>query len=723
MTVQSNQITMLASQLAKQNIPVIDRFEPIADFEELLTFAKDNTTPIEYAQQNPAWRLESVAARLIEAIGIAAHEPLDKKEWEPLAEIIVEHIEYLYTYSDATTARERLAAGSALALASCVCDVLPQAKLWRLAGFGRLSTNLYEVAPQPTQTHILQPIDAAFQLANTRNLPILDTALQTYNSILNRKLSHENIIEFPLSDNTFFDYLNLEYPGLENVQSKYLQGDISIAKTEYEKFRTDLLHSLEGNTHLEKTNSFTTAKTYLECLLKLSINPTPAIHGTTELALAALIFPELQVSNQLLRLARRRYEWIVKTFFYPDGFHKDLMISSQADAMQNFSRFQDTYEKMAQNGHPKCVDELKTLLKKQTKAVISLRQPDMSYPPFVTHPKSEKNDNFQDNDTANKISKDNAPQTGSHALPYSGYYVMRNTKKSDTQYLCFDSGALGKLGYEDKLSFVVHAHGRQLITHNLGNGKSNKESIKSKSFNAILIDGKGQIRSQSSESEYIPDPDTRWITSNAFDFVEGWYKAPDYQHKRTIFYVKNEYYILHDTILGEGKHALEQIFHLTTPNIMQHARWLCTQDTGQSNIAINAADAEDMSIQIDENTLTFSTRRKLPTVLNVVLYPLKPNAEALPKVHPISVSSNEDVLSTGLTVESNGITDTFLISDDGYAEMSTSDTGQRIKFKGEYLFLRGEESAMLNANYLEVGTTVLADFDEPTEQFTNTNAK
>ena len=89
------------------------------------------------------------------------------------------------------------------------------------------------------------------------------------------------------------------------------------------------------------------------------------------------------------------------------------------------------------------------------------------------------------------------------------------------------------------------------------------------------------------------------------------------------------------------------------------------------------------------------------------------------KVNPITVSADDDVLATGFTVQSNGETDTFLISDDGLVMMSTSDTDERIEFEGEYLFLRGEKFVMLNGRYLKVGTKVLAELDEPRESYMN----
>ena len=70
---------------------------------------------------------------------------------------------------------------------------------------------------------------------------------------------------------------------------------------------------------------------------------------------------------------------------------------------------------------------------------------------------------------------------------------------------------------------------------------------------------------------------------------------------------------------------------------------------------------------LDGNKLTYHVKRELPAVLNVVLFPTKLNVEHLPTVHSVSVRADTDVLATGFTVKSNGITDTFLISDDGFA--------------------------------------------------------
>ena len=711
-TVQPKHVELLASELSKRKLSVIDQFEPIADFEELLTFAESNPTPVEFAQQHPAWRLESVAARVIEAIALAAHEPLNDLGWRSLARILLEHTEFLYTYPEAPTAREKLAAGSALALAGGVCAMLPQSELWRLAGFGRVAANLSEVVPTSSDTHVIQPLDAAFLLASMLNLPILDSAIECYNKVLNCNFPCKNRLKFPLNDKTFFHSLNLEFSGLEDVKSAIFAGDIAAAMSEYTIYRTEYSKNFKDISQLERADTFNAAKLSLECLLKLSIYPTPPIFATTEIGIAALLFPEFRYSEQFFMLASRRYKWIVDAFFYPDGFHKDTSLRSQTEAITDFARFLQTYDKVKLSYHFAPAEQIKALLEKQLEACIYICQPDLSFPPIGANA-SDNFDVVELYNINNSNQRDSVSKTLSYALPYAGYYVMRDSWESDAQYLLFDSGPLGKPGYQDKLSFVLYAHGRQLITHNHRNKDENSSST-AEAHNVILIDGKRQL----TEPEIVPDPDTRWVTTSAFNFVEGWSKTSDYHHKRSIFYVKGEYFILHDLVLGEGDRSLEQIFHLDTcgeqfitPDVGQ--AW--TQEPGRSNIFIGAVDVT----KLNGNRLTYQTQRELPAVLNVVLFPMKPNVEQRLSVSPVFVNADTDVLATGFTVQSNDVTDTFLISDDGFASISTTETEEKIEFEGEYLFLRGDKFVMINGRSLKVGKKVLANLDEPRAYYVN----
>ena len=709
-TLQTEHIQRFAQTLAKRELPAIEQLEPIADFEELFTFSEAQPTPIEFTPQYPPWRLEAVAARIVEGIAIAAHEPLTALGYRELARILLEHAEYLYTYPDGEP-RPRLEAGSALALAGSISAPLPQSELWRLVGFGRISAVLAEVAPTPTDTHLTLPIDVAFSLANNRNLPILASAVPVYNTVLKRNLTPQHQYNLPFSDTDFFDVLNLDFPGMEAVKIAFFAGDIPAAKSAYTDFRREFLASQVEQKSFpltERSDTYTTAKTYLECLLRLSIHPTPAITATTEMGIAAHLLPECRGSEHLRMLALRRYKWIVDAFFHSDGFHKDRTLRAHVEAISDFVRFLSVHEESTKrddyladgdSAERACYfEEIQTSLKKQVETCIHLRQPDCSFPPLGPLPAP----NFDAVELCTLVDSDfrredlPQPDITSHALPETGCYVMRDSWEPDAQYLFFDADPSKKPSNGDTSTFVLYAHGRQLAT--------------------------GSVRLPDLALSASDRIDTQWTTTPAFDCVEKWHQTTTAHHKRAIFYPKGEYFILHDLVLGDAAHTLEQVFHLGrggTSHIGTDIGSTWTQDARRSNLFIGAVETTDLSVTLETDSVIYQGRREPPIVMNTLLFPMKPKVKKYPTLSGITVQTDPDVLGTGFALQLSDVTDTFLISDDGLAEMSTAG----IRFVGEYLFLRRDASGsdvqfvMLNGRFLEVDGHVLADLDAACESY------
>ena len=740
-TLQTGHIQHLAETLAKRELSAIVQLEPIADFEELLTFDEAQPTPIEFTPEYPAWRLESVAARIIEAVAIAAHEPLTALGYRELARILSAYTEYLYTYPDGEP-RPRLEAGSALALAGSVCSTLPQSELWRLAGFGRISAVLREVAPAPTDSHLTGPIDVAFSLANERNLPILASAVNAYNVVLKRNFTPRHQYNLPVSDSDFFNALNLDFPGMEAVKAAPFgetcepklavksgetcepklavksgetcepklavksADDVATTKSAYTAFRREFLdaHVEQKSIPLtDRSDTYATAKTYLECLLRLSIHPTPAITATTEIGIAAHLFPEFRGCEQLRMLALRRYKWIVNAFFHSDGFHKDRTLRSQVEAIADFTRFL-RFQSDAQT------EVLRKLLEKLVATCIHLSQPDFSFPPIGALPAP----NFDAVELCTLVDRDfrredfPSADITAHALPETGWYVMRDSWEPDAQYLFFDAHPSEKRSHTDTSLLALHAHGRSLTRGSVG-----------------------VLETTVSESDAL---NTRWITTPAFDFVEKWDvltadlgnaqavpKKTEVHHKRAIFYLKGEYFVLHDLVLGVGTHTLEHVFHLdrgTALHITDDSRSTWTQDTDRRHLFIGPTDMTDLLVTLDDSVI-YRKRQELPMAMNTLLFPMKPEVQEPPALSAIEVLTDPDVLGTGFNLQFPDATDTFLISDDGLAEMSTAD----IRFIGEYLFLRRDASGsaiqfvMLNGRFLQVDGGVLADLDEACESY------
>ncbi len=705
-TLQAEHIQLLAHEFAEQKPPdSITQLEPIADFEELYTFTQTHPTPIEFSPHNPAWRLEAVAARTIEAVAIAAHEQLLDTGYTELARILLEHTEYLYTYSEGKP-RPKLEAGSALALAGTLCASLPQATLWQLAGFGRVATPLTLISPKPTDSHLTLPLNTALSLANQRKLPILEGAVTAYNTVLAPNFIPINPYKLPLNAHDFFDTLNLDFPGMQAVKTALIADNISAAKSEYTAFRQTFLDAkiADKTFHLPKrSDTYTTAKNYLESLLHLSIHPTPALKATTEIGIAATLFPECRHSETLLLLALRRYHWINNAFFHTDGFHKDRTVSAQVEAITDFNRFLSFCGK-----HTAHVEFLKEAVEKQVKACIHLSQPDTQLPSCGASPNPNINlleIRSIDNSSAhsNEIPY---PDTTSHPLHETGWYVMRNNWTPDAQYLFLDTRPHGKTNAHNIISqLTLHAHAQELTT----------ASIR-------LLDGKPVDESALHR---------RWIATPAFDWFEGWRaltphaensQTANIHHKRSLFYLKGEYFILHDLLLAQNTHTLEQVFSLnrqTSLHTSENTLTVWTQSPGKSTLFLGATATPELTLTLDADTATYRLNGESPLVLNTILFPMQPEANTHPTLTNLPVRTDADVLATGFTLQLHNTTDTFLISDDGLTEMSAAD----ITFVGEYLYLRQAPTnpdvqfTMLNGRFLQVGSRVLVDLDEPRESY------
>ena len=441
---------------------------------------------------------------------------------------------------------------------------------------------------------------------------------------------------------------------------------------------------------LERSDTYATAKTYLECLLQLSIHPTPAIKATTEIGVATQLFPEFRGSEQLGMLALRRYKWITDAFFHTDGFHKDRTLRAQAEAIADFARFLSVYGEPTARADS--FKELHASLEKSVEVCIHLSQPDCSFPPLGPLPAP----NFDAVELCNIAdSSFKCPDTTSHALPETGCYVMRDRWEADAQYLFFDARPSEKSGEAVTSNLTLHAYGRQLTT--------------------------GSVRVLDTTPLVFDPLDTRWMTTPTFDFVEKWDKTVDVQHKRAVFYLSGEYFILHDLMLGAAAQTLEQTFRLgggTDVRVNADAGHAWTQDEHHSNLFIGTTGTTNLTVALDADSVIYRSGKASPAVLNTLLLPMRSGIKAHPTLSAISVQADADVLATGFTVELQDTTDTFLISDDGLAEMST----EGIRFVGEYLFLRREASGgvrfiMLNGRFLKMAPKVLVDLGEPCESY------
>jgi hypothetical protein len=153
--------------------------------------------------------------------------------------------------------------------------------------------------------------------------------------------------------------------------------------------------------------------------------------------------------------------------------------------------------------------------------------------------------------------------------PYylSGYYAMRNGWDIDAQYLSMDAGPFGtNHQHADKLSITLSADGAAFIVDPGTSLYSSAELGPRYDMrfgflhNVITIDGIDPNTGW--DRHYAFDVlENRWVTNSVYDFLEGTYEFRnnllDAMWRRSVFFVKDDYWVILDTIYGEGEHEVE----------------------------------------------------------------------------------------------------------------------------------------------------------------------
>ncbi len=217
-----------------------------------------------------------------------------------------------------------------------------------------------------------------------------------------------------------------------------------------------------------------------------------------------------------------------------------------------------------------------------------------------------------------------APAQSSHALPYTGHYVMRSGWTADATYLLFDGGPYGRSHqHEDKLHFVLWSQGRQLVldpgNFSYDRSRWRRYVLSTAGHNTVLVDGQGQHRAGKKETHVWPRPwnaptppanDTRWLSTREYDLAIGNYadgygpkNEIEVLHRRRVLFVKAANVILiSDTLTprDNAAHQYDALFHLDTAKAVvdETTRSVRTDNAGQANLALVALPGDDLSLTI-----------------------------------------------------------------------------------------------------------------------------
>ncbi len=396
------------------------------------------------------------------------------------------------------------------------------------------------------------------------------------------------------------------------------------------------------------------------------------------------------------------------------------------------------------------------------------------------------------------------PAWTSRAFPYAGFYVMRSDWSAEARYLVFDGGrSAGGHNHVDKLSFELYAYGNTLVTDS-GCAGPWASAWRSEYFvgpaghNTIMVDGRGQVaglplfeipslRGRTAWHEIAPEPlPNTWVSGRRFDCVRSRYEdgyaaygseqsrrrgfayeskrvdtvermqpwtrsqggglqVPPHErvfvdHDRRVLFVKPDYWILSDRLLGRGRHKAESLFHFqasATARVEPEDGSVRTVN-GRAGLVILPAPGAELEVRIvkgQEDPLQgwvpagwgehrpspaaiYSVEEELPLAWDMVLHPHPGDSVPAVAVERLQVEEQGEVVPTwqvsALCVHVDGGRDYYYASH----ERRALRTAGPLESDGEVALVRcggdgrPRELALINGSYVSLEGRLLVAAEE-----------
>lgn len=334
-----------------------------------------------------------------------------------------------------------------------------------------------------------------------------------------------------------------------------------------------------------------------------------------------------------------------------------------------------------------------------------------------------------------------SPALDSRAFPEGGYFVMRAGQGSDAAYLVVDGGPFGHKpmpnhGHADALSFELHAWGETLLVdpgvYSTSLGETWRNYFRgTRAHNAVVVDEQDQSVLMDTRRVARPAETTvhQWVSEAGFDFFDGSHDgyvrlSQPVVHRRQIFFVKPEYWIVIDVLTGRGRHCFDVCFQLMPdldPTLDARTGVLQTANRARTSLAIAPFAAGDFRPALiigstdpiqgwvsfysgrkePSPTLRYRQERTAPIQFCTVLYPAPAGRAVTPIVSRLDVAVDGVLLSdsdgaTGLSIDTGTHVDYFVI-DRGPAGARKTFAGYETDARFVHLRHRKSDGLLLRA--------------------------
>jgi len=311
------------------------------------------------------------------------------------------------------------------------------------------------------------------------------------------------------------------------------------------------------------------------------------LHGLLRIT---LLYPYLKDAPEWKAYALKRLQDEFSRQVYPDGFQYELATGYHGEVISNYLGVFDLYEQLGLE-RPEFI---RKGLEKMFEVYVRLATPNGGTPAI--------NDGISMDVArwcrrASKLYPDRAdfrwfatggkegapPDYLSTVFPWAGAVVFRTSWAKDAVWGYMDGSPFGRAHqHEDKLNFVMHAYGKQMLTEG-GNymydtSDCRKYVISTRAHNTIRVDGfdQNRLRTYRWRNEDINvKADVTFTTTPARDAARSTYKdgyGPQQRpvvHDRTVLFLKQEpglapFFVVIDRLAAPdgSPHTFEIMWHL-----------------------------------------------------------------------------------------------------------------------------------------------------------------
>ena len=205
---------------------------------------------------------------------------------------------------------------------------------------------------------------------------------------------------------------------------------------------------------------------------------------------------------------------------------------------------------------------------------------------------------------------------GPEAFPYAGVALLRQRPSEGDLYMAFDGGPFGRgHQHEDKLGFWLHAYGHNFLVDPGRHLYDRTEAsflpylVTTQAHSTITVDGQGQ-NSRAHPETWIADApgSLTFIESGnevraaaCYDLGYGPDNAIKVIHHREVVFVGQKYWVLFDTLSGDGRHKIESRFQFGPGDIVVEGNQTTTQFADANLLVVVTGEWHAQILQGEEN--------------------------------------------------------------------------------------------------------------------------